>query len=172
MGPDPWYLREITSHDGVLHAFAVDENSNQGHRLWSTNGTDWSSTETPSRFFRGHSWNGSLWIASTDRSSNGTPGIWRFDGSDTVLVHSEARHYVTEITHFDGSLFAGTSDGWKDDVGTSTLLMSRQGDAWEVVCDFPEIAAWSLAVVDDHLYVGTWQYGDGGQVYRVDIIER
>ena len=101
----------------------------------------------------------------------GAPGIWRFDGTDTVQVHHESYHYVTELTDFDGALFAGTSDGWKDDVGTSSLLMSRDGSSWETVCDFPELAAWSIATSGDHLYVGTWQYGDGGQVYEVSIVE-
>jgi len=165
------YIREIVAHDGWIHAFAVDEDSLQGYALASTDGVSWTPTETPSRFFRGHSWGGYLWIASTDRTSNGAPGIWRFDGTDTVQVHHETKHYVTELTDFDGALFAGTSDGWKDDVGTSSLLMSRDGSSWETVCDFPELAAWSIATSGDHLYVGTWQYGDGGQVYEVSIVE-
>ncbi len=170
-GGTPLYIREIVAHDGVIHALAVDESSQQGYRLSSSDGSSWTQAETPSRFFRGYSWNGYLWIASTDRTSNGVPGIWRFDGSNTVQVHHEAKHYVTELTEFDGALFAGTSDGWKDDEGTSSLLMSRDGDSWETVCDFPELAAWSIATSGDHLYVGTWQYGDGGQVYEVEIVE-
>ncbi len=170
-GGTSMYIREIVAHDGVLHAFAVDEDTSQGYRISSSDGTSWTPVETPSRFFRGYSWDGYLWIASTDRSSNGAAGVWRFDGSNPVQVHGEVKHYVTELVEFDGALFAGTSDGWKDDVGTSSLLMSRDGDSWETVCDFPELAAWSIATSGDHLYVGTWQYGGGGLVYEVSFVE-
>ena len=167
-GSDSWYLREITSHDGVLYAFGVDESDQQGWALSSTNGTSWTATRTPTRFFRAHSWGGYLWLASTDRNSDGGAGIWRYDGAQISQVHQESKHYVTEITDFNGALFAGTSDGWKTDEGSSSLLMSEDGESWETVCTFPEIAAWSIAVLDDHLYVGTWEYGAGGQLYQVD----
>jgi len=171
-GSDSWYVREITSHDGALHAFAVDEDGGyQGYRISSTDGTNWTTATTPTRMFRGYSWSGSLWLASADRSSTGEAGVWRFDGSSYTQVHSESRHYVTEITSWDGSLFAGTSDGWKDDEGTSALLMSRDGSSWEEVCHFPELAAWSIAVSGGNLYVGTWEYEHGGQLYEVRIIE-
>jgi len=170
-GSQSRYLREITSHDGVLYAFGVDESDHQGWMLSSTNGTSWTATPTETRFFRAHSWGGQLWVASTDRSSHGEAGIWRFDGAEFHQVHRGTKHYVTEITDFNGALFAGTSDGWKTDEGTSSLLMSEDGESWETVCTFPEIAAWSLARLDDHLYVGTWQYGDGGQVYEVSAVE-
>jgi len=169
-GSDSRYLREITSHNGVLYAPAVDENSLQGWMLSSTDGTHWSSRPTPTRFFRGHSWNGHLWLASTDRNSQGGAGIWRYDAAGPVQVYQATKHYVTEITHFDGALFAGTSDGWKGDQGESSLLMSRDGEAWESVCSFPEIAAWSIATLGEHLFVGTWEYGARGQLYRVDAI--
>ena len=170
-GSDSWYIREITSHGGTLHAFVVDQDTDQGYRLSSTNGIDWTSATTPSRIFRGHSHNGTLWLASTDRSSNGASGVWAFDGSQMTQVHHESRHYVTEITSWDSSLFAGTSDGWKEDEGTSALLMSRDGASWEEVCQFSEIAAWSIAVAGDYLYVGTWEYEHGGQVFQVQIVE-
>jgi hypothetical protein len=167
-GSDSWYLREITSHDGVLYAFAVDESDLQGWMLASTDGNNWTATPTQTRFFRAHSWGEHLWLASTDRSSDGGAGIWRYDGAQITQVHQESKHYVTEITDFNGALFAGTSDGWKTDEGSSSLLMSEDGESWETVCTFPEIAAWSIAVLDDHLYVGTWEYGAGGQLYQVE----
>jgi len=167
-GSDSWYLREITSHDGVLYAFAVDESDLQGWMLASTDGISWTTTPTETRFFRAHSWGDYLWLASTDRSSDGDAGIWRYDGAEIIQVHQESKHYVTEITDFNGVLFAGTSDGWKTDEGSSSLLMSEDGASWETVCTFPEIAAWSIAVLDDHLYVGTWEYGEGGQLYEVE----
>ena len=170
-GDESWYLREITSHQGTLYGFFVDEGSLQGSMLTSTNGTDWTSTPVDTRFFRGHSWNGDLWLASADRTSSGVSGIWRLDGDTPVLVHQANKHYVTEITHWDNALFAGTADGWKEDEGTSSLLMSSDGAAWQTVCEFDEIAAWSVAVHGDNLYVGTWQYGHGGQVYIVEIVE-
>ncbi len=168
-GAEPWYLRELAAHAGVLHAFAVDEGTLQGYRLSSANGTDWSSHPTPSRFFRAHSWQGSLWIGSTERSSNGVAGVWQFDGSGATLVQEVEKRYVTELTDWDQALWAGTSDGWKTHQGTSSLLMSRDGASWQTVCEFSEIAAWSIAAAGEHLYVGTWQYGDGGQVYEVRI---
>ncbi len=170
-GGAPSYIREITSHDGVLYAYYVDEDTDQTGQLSSSNGTDWATTSTPSRMFRGHSWNGHLWLASTERGGTGVAGVWRSDGGEPTLVYSASKKYVTEITHFDGRLFAGTSDGWKDDEGTSSLLMSPDGSTWETVCEFPEIAAWSIAAVGDHLYAGTWQYEHGGQVYEVSIVE-
>ena len=170
-GGQSLYIREITSHDGTLHAFAVDEDDAQGYRLSSTNGTDWTVSTTPTRIFRGYSWEGSLWLASTDRGSNGASGVWRFDGAQMEQVHHEPRHYVTEITEFDDALFAGTSDGWKEDEGTSALIFSRDGEHWETACEFPELAAWSIATARDHLYVGTWQYTDGGQLYEVRVQE-
>jgi len=169
-GSTAMYLREISSYQGLLVALAVDEDSHQGWALSSSDGTRWTALATDTRFFRAHSWDGHLWLASTDRSSLGPSGIWRFDGTDLLQVHSEPRHYVTEITDFDGALFAGTSDGWKDDEGSSALLTSRDGSSWEEVCQFPEIAAWSIAAVGEHLYAGTWQYGDGGQVYQVSVV--
>jgi hypothetical protein len=129
-GSESRYLREITSHDGVLYAFGVDETDQQGWMLSSTDGTSWTATRTETRFFRAHSWSGYLWVASTDRSSHGEAGIWRFDGAEFQQVHRETKHYVTEITHFNGALFAGTSDGWKTDEGTSSLLMSEDGESW------------------------------------------
>ena len=170
-GGAPSYIREIAVHDGALHAFYVDQDSNQGYRLTSSDGVGWSASETPSRIFRARSWDGELWLASADRTSNGVAGIWRDDPGGPVLVFQTPKHYVTELAAWDGVLWAGTSDGWKDDVGTSSLLMTRDGASFETVCDFPEIAAWTVAPSGDHLYVGTWQYGDGGQVYEVTIVE-
>jgi hypothetical protein len=78
-GGQPLYLRELVAHDGALYAFAVDEDTSQGYQLRSTDGASWSISETPSRFFRAHSW-GDLYIGSADRTSNGVSGIWRVDG--------------------------------------------------------------------------------------------
>ena len=47
------------------------------------------------------------------RSADGdsVAGVWRYSGSgDPVLVHQASKHYVTEITDWDGVLFAGTSE--------------------------------------------------------------
>ena len=163
------YVREITSHNGMLHAFYVDEQSGQGHMLTSPNGTNWTDVSTPARFFRGYSWQGSLWMSSTEKYSNGVAGVWRLDDGQPQLVHQVAKKYVTELVAWDNALFAATGDGWKEDSGTSSLLISRDGQKWETVCDFPELTAWSVAVHDNQLYVGTWRYGSGGKVYQVAI---
>ena len=173
-GPEPWYVRELVAHDGVLHAFAVDESSKQGWRLSSTNGAEWSAHTTPSRFFRGRSWGDALWIGSSDRTSSGIAGIWRYSGGeegDAELVQEIGKHYVTALAPWDGKLWAATSDGWKEDQGTSTLLGSATGASWETICEFPEVAAWALATSGEHLYVGTWEYQVGGKVYEVRIVE-
>lgn len=162
------YLREIVAHNGLLYAFAVDENSSQGYQLTSRDGTVWTEQTTPSRMFRAISWNGDLYLGSTERGSNGAAGIWRLDAGSFVQVHDESRRYVTEFASLDGTLFAGTSDGWKNDSGSSALLMSTDGERWEEVCGFSEIAAWAVTPHDGHIYVGTWQYGDGGSLYRLD----
>ncbi len=169
-GSDSLYVREIVAHEGVLYAYYVDEDTDDTFALTSVDGTTWTAHETPSRMFRAHSHDGVLWLGSTDRGGHGQPGVWRYDGSSYEMVHQADKHYVTQIAHWDGALFAGTSDGFKDDTGTSTLLMSRDGESWEAACAFSEIAIWSLAVVDDTLYLGTWEYEVGGQVHRVDIV--
>lgn len=159
------YLREIAEHDGRLYAFGTNTRTDQGFALVSDDGEAWRLEETPSRYLRAFSWNGSLYAGATDYSSDGPAGIYR-DGAPVFPV---SEHYVTDIQDWDGALFAGTSAGWKDDVGTSRLLLSRDGTAWQPVCDFDELAVWSMAVHDGHLYVGTWEFGHGGKVYRVDI---
>lgn len=162
------YLREIASHKGRLWAFSVDTQTNQGYVHRSLDGTRWDEQATPTRFFRSVNWNGDLWLSSTERSSNGVSGLWRVGDDDFELRYTSARPYVTELAVWRGALFAGTSDGWKDDVGTSSVLMSRDGESFEQVCDdFPELAAWSLAVHDDRLFVGTWEFGGSGRVYEV-----
>jgi len=168
-GPASSYIREITSHDGTLYAFYVDESSGQGHILTSQDGTGWSDAVAPARFFRGYSWQGSLWASSTEKYSNGIAGVWRFDGQNPVLVHQSNKRYVTEFTHWDSALWAATSNGWKEDKGKSSLLMSPDGVEWKTVCNFDEIAAWSITTYNNKLYVGTWQYGHGGNVYEVSI---
>lgn len=162
------YFREIASHNGELLAFSVDTQTSQGYVHRSADGTRWTESTTPTRFFRSQVWNGALWISSTERSSNGGSGIWQQQGDAFQLRYASTRPYVTELAVWRDTLFAATSDGWKDDVGTSTVLMSRDGDTWDQVCDdFAELAAWSLAVHDDRLFVGTWAFGGAGRVYEV-----
>ena len=168
-GAQAMYLRELVAHDGALYAYAVDEDSSQGWQLRSTDGASWSLSETPSRFFRALSWGGELYIGSADRSSSGPAGIWRSDGSAHEQVYSASKHYVTELADWDGALWAGTSDGWKDDEGTSALLRSADGASWETICEFSELAIWGVAALDDALFAATWQYGDGGTVYRITV---
>jgi hypothetical protein len=93
-------------------------------------------------------------------------GIWTYDGNSFSLVHQVNRKYVTQIADWRGHLFAATSSGWKNDSGTSTLLMSADGSSWTKVCDFPELAAWSIEEFNDRLYIGTWQYQSGGRLYE------
>lgn len=162
------YLREIASHKGWLWAFSVDTETNQGYVHRSLDGMSWEEETTPTRFFRSAKWNGELWLSSTERSSNGVSGLWLAGEDGFELRYTSKRPYVTELAVWRGALFAGTSDGWKDDVGTSSVLMTRDGETWEQVCDdFPELAAWSLAVHDDRLFVGTWEFGSNGKVYEV-----
>lgn len=162
------YLREIATFKGQLLAFSVDTSTSQGYVHRSMDGLDWSEAPTPTRFFRSHVWDGDLWLSSTERSSNGAAGVWRSDGVSFEQVYSATQPYVTELTHWRGALFAATSAGWKDDVGNASVLMSADGDAWETVCpQLPELAAWSLAVHDDRLFVGTWEFDVGGSVYEV-----
>ncbi len=170
-GSEALYLRELVAHDGVLHAYATDGDSSVGQELTTTDGTSWSQRSTQTRFFRGLSAWGTLWLASTDRSSNGSTGIWRDDGGGPTLVTGIDARYVTELTTWRGGLWAGTSDGWKGDSGNATLLVSADGASWSTACTFSELAAWSIAVHDDALYVGTWEYGSGGKVYAVEPAE-
>lgn len=162
------YLREIASHKGRLMAFSVDTDSRRGYVLRSIDGQRWTEAAAPARFFRSTVWDGELWLSSTERSSDGVSGLWTTSGDDFELRYTSPRPYVTELAVWRDVLFAGTSDGWKDDVGTSTVLMTRDGETWEQVCDdFDELAAWSLAVHDDRLFVGTWEFGSQGRVYEV-----
>ncbi len=167
-GSSSRYLRDIVAHDGVLYAFSVDEGSQSTYQLRSSDGVHWTESSTPARFFRSISWDGDLYIASTDRGGSGPSGIWRQTGSGWEQVHDESRRYVTEFASLGGTLFAGTSDGWKNDSGSSALLMSSDGDSWTEVCGFDEIAAWSVTAHEGQIYVGTWEYGSGGSLYRLD----
>ncbi len=166
-GSEALYLRELVAHDGVLHAYATDEHSHVGQELTSTDGASWSQRSTETRFFRGLSAWGTLWLGSTERSSNGVTGIWRDDGAGPTLVTGLDARYVTELATWRGGLWAGTSDGWKGDSGRGELWVSPDGGSWERACTLGELAVWSIAVHDDTLYVGSWEYGGGGQVYAV-----
>ncbi|PKN31421.1 MAG: hypothetical protein CVU63_24020, partial [Deltaproteobacteria bacterium HGW-Deltaproteobacteria-20] len=170
-GNEDLYLRHLVAHEGVLHALGVRESESLGKLLVSANGTDWTSADTPTRFFRALSWNGELYLSSTTSRSQGPTGIWAFHGGSPEMVHPVGAGYVTELAAWDGSLWAGTSDGWKEATGDSSLLMSRDGVSWETVCAFPEAAAWSVAPSGEHLYVGTWEYGSHGKLYEVSVDE-
>ncbi len=170
-GDSSWYVREIVAFGGELRAYFLDQDQDQPYQATSVDGSSWTVSATPTRFFRGYVHEGSLWLGSTDRGGGGVAGVWRDDGDGYELVYAADKRYVTEIVAWDGALFAGTSDGWKEDVGTSALLMSRDGSTWEQVCAFDEIAIWSVAVADGSLFAGTWQWQAGGQVHRVDITE-
>ena len=161
------YLREIASFDGRLFAFSVDEDTAQGYVHESDDGVRWVESTTPARFFRSHVWNGALWLSSTERGGNGVSGIWRSDGTEHELVYPSDKAYVTELASWRGALFAGTSDGWKEDTGTSSILMSPDGESFQTVCDLPELAVWALAVHDDRLFAGTWEFEVGGGVYEI-----
>jgi hypothetical protein len=168
-GGDDLYLRHIVAHAGSIYAFATRENASEGKMLSSANGADWTLVDAPTRFFRALSWNGELYLSSTTSRSNGPAGIWQFASGSPQLIHPVTTTYVTELAAWDKSLWAGTSDGWKDATGSSSLLMSRDGQSWETVCTFPEAAAWSVAALTDHLYVGTWEYDSYGKLYEVSI---
>jgi len=171
-GDEALYLREIVSHRGEVHAFATDEATGQGWWLRSVDGFGWSRTPTPSRFFRAYDDGDTLWVGSSSRTSTGVAGVWRIDDGQTPqLVHETHQAYVTRITRWRGALWAGTSAGWKDDQGPADLLVSRdEGASWQVACTVPETAIWSIATVDDRLYVGTWDYGGTGAL--LEVVER
>jgi len=165
-GNESLYVREIVAYRNRLYAFGVL--GDQGKMLSSPNGSDWTLENVPERFFRAHVWDGYLWLGSTEKYTGGTAGVWRFDGTNFDLLYVTDREYVTDIRDMDGHLFAGTSNGWKEDTGPSYLLMSPDGVSdWQRVCQFGETAIWALGVLDGELYVGTWQYGVGGSVYQV-----
>ncbi len=169
-GDEALYLREIVSFQGTLYAFAANEDTRRGRMLTSTNGLDWTATEVPNRYFRGHVWNGALWLGSTSSTSDGEVAVWRFDGDTFERTHAGTRRYFTDLQDHDGALFAATSNGWKDDSGPSYLWRSSDGrTGWEKICEFTETAAWSLAQVEGVLYVGTWEFGGRGSVYRVAL---
>ena len=164
---DPLYLREIVAYQSTLYAFGVM--NNQGQMLTSTNGTDWTRQPVANRYFRAHVWGGYLWLGSSTFSAAGEVAVWRFDGVDFLRVHPEPdQTHVADLQDFDGQLFATTSHGWKTESGPSYLLKSPDGlGDWQRVCTFSETAAWSMAVLGNALYVGTWEYGQGGRVYQV-----
>ena len=163
------YLRHVVAHAGTLYALGTLDPGDQGKILSSTDGTSWAETNAPTRFFRALSHDGDLYLSSTTSRSNGAAGIWRLDGGAPTLVHPVSTTYVTELAAWDGALWAGTSDGWKEATGSSSLLLSRDGSSWETACTFSEAAAWAVAPLDDHLYVGTWEFGSGGRLYEVSI---
>ena len=161
------YLREIVAYDEGLYAFSVEEGSEQGYLLRSTDGVSWQESKVGARYFRAHVWKGKLWLSSTERSSNGVTGIWQYDGNDFKLVYQSDKRYVTDLMDWGGALFAATSDGWKNDEGKATLLMSTNGADWKQMCQFDELAAWAVERFAGNLYVGTWEYGKKGKLYQV-----
>ena len=161
------YLREIVAYDDGLYAFSVDEGNKQGYLLHSTDGVSWQESKVDARYFRAHVWKDTLWLSSTERSSNGVTGIWSYDGNDFKLVYQSEERYVTDLIDWGGALFAATSDGWKNDSGKATLLMSTDGSTFKQVCQFDELAAWAVERFDNELYVGTWEYGKKGKLYQV-----
>lgn len=168
-GEEALYIREIVTFEGTLYAFATNEDDRQGAMLTSTDGTRWERTAVPQRYFRGYVWQGALWLGSTTASSTGDVAVWRFDGETFDRVLDGDRVYFTDLQAHRGNLFASTSNGWKDDSGPSSLWMSPDGRSdWQEVCRFSETAAWSMAVADGQLYVGTWEFGGSGSVYLVD----
>jgi hypothetical protein len=166
-GQDSLYLRDLVSYKGTLYAFGVQDE--QGRMLTSTNGSQWTKTPVANRYLRSHVYNGYLWLGSTDMSApNSTVGIFRFDGTDFVKMYTSSKRYVTKIKDIDGVLFAGTSNGWKNESGPSSLLMSPDnGESWKTICTFGETAVWDLAVYNNELFLGTWNYGGKGHVVRV-----
>ena len=168
-GSASMYLREIIAYGDKIYAFAILEDSNSGRMFSSVNGADWDIVEVPNRYFRGHVWNGYLWLGSVrDAGSSGEVAVWRYDGSTFTRAVSGDRKYFTNIKDLDGHLFASTSNGWKTDPGPSSLWVSPDGmTQWRQICEFDRTAVWSMAVVDSTLYLGTWQYGSNGRVYRV-----
>jgi hypothetical protein len=161
------YVREIVSFGGTLYAFAVDQGTAQGYMLTSSGGLSWTETAVGARYFRTHPFGGSLWVSSTSSGSNGVAGIWQFDGTSFTQVHQSAKVYVTDITDWRGALFAATSDGWKNDTGNASVLFSIGGQTWTEICQLGELAAWAIEVSNDRLFVGTWQYQHGGQLYEI-----
>ncbi|MBW1810494.1 MAG: hypothetical protein JRJ87_20015, partial [Deltaproteobacteria bacterium] len=162
------YIREIVAYNNTLYAFAVE--NQQGQMLYSTNGSDWTKQQVANRYFRGHVWEGYLWLGSTDYYANGEVGVWRFDGVNFVKTYSGTKRYVTDIKDLAGNLFAGTSNGWKDESGPCSLVMSPDGETdWQTICTFPATAVWNMAVFDGDLYVGTWDYQSTGQLYKVSL---
>jgi hypothetical protein len=166
-GAAPLYLREIVSYSGTLYAFGVQDE--QGHMLTSSDGTNWAQTPVANRYFRGHVWNGFLWLGSASNYSSSQTGVWRYDGAQFTEMHLIAdKTHVSDLKTLYGHLFAATANGWKNDSGPSALWMSIDGqNEWQPICNFTETAIWNMAVYNGELYLGTWAYGVGGSVYRV-----
>ncbi len=166
-GAQPLYLREIVAYNGVLYAFGVM--NQQGQMVTSTDGINWTLQTVANRYFRAHVWGGYLWLGSSDFYAAGETAVWRFDGVSFLRTHPVGgQSHVADLQDVDGNLFASTSNGWKTESGPSYLLMSPDGlQDWQTVCTFSETAAWSMTVLGTELYVGTWEFGQGGHVYRV-----
>lgn len=168
-GSSSMYLREIITYNGKIYAFAIIQESNSARMFSSEDGSSWDIVEVPNRYFRGHVWDGYLWLGSVrDAGSSGEVGVWRYDGNTFTQALTGDTKYFTNIKDLNGDLFASTSNGWKNDPGPSSLWVSPDGmTQWRQICEFDRTAVWSMAVVDSTLYLGTWQYGSSGQVYRV-----
>ena len=163
------YLREIIVYNNKIYAFALLKENNSGHMLSSEDGSHWEVMEVPNRYFRGHVWNGYLWLGSVrGAGSSGEVAVWQYDGDTFTQVLTDDTQYFTNLKDLKGHLFASTSNGWKEDPGPSSLWVSPNGmTEWRRICEFDRTAVWSMAVVNDTLYLGTWQYGASGQVYKV-----
>lgn len=167
-GNSAFYIRDIITHAGMLHALLVDETTLQGWRLLSVDGVNWTPVPTPTRFLRGFDDGYDMYAGGTRYTSNGASGIWRLNLDGETQVHSEPNAYVTEIKRWDHELVAGTSAGWKFDQGDARLLVSTDdGDSWDVACTVPDLSIWSIEPMGDRLYFGTWEFQVGGGMYEV-----
>lgn len=165
-GSTSLYLREMVAYNGVLYTFGVIDG--QGHMLTSGDGQNFNLQQVANRYFRGHVWQGHLWLGSTDYYANGEVAVWRFDGAEFMKVLQGSDRYFTNLQDVDGKLFASTSNGWKNESGPSALWMSPDGyNDWQQLCEFSETAIWDMAAFNGELYLGTWHYGKGGKVYKV-----
>ncbi|MFT4326473.1 MAG: hypothetical protein ACMXYK_03145 [Candidatus Woesearchaeota archaeon] len=168
-GSSGLYLRDLGFYGNIVFATGVDFSSRQGKILQSTTGNpgSWQIMNTPSRFMRNIVHNNVLYFSSTTRTSNGPSGIFKHTGDSYFQLHSEPLQYVTDFAVLNGTLFAGTSAGWKVTSGQARLLASEDGISFTPICDFPEPEIWSLEVFDGALYLGTKTEQGPGKLYRI-----
>jgi uncharacterized repeat protein (TIGR01451 family) len=157
-------------------------NDPTGGEVWrSSNGTSWTQVNTDGF---GNANNRAAWSMAVfggclyAGTTNGDTGaeVWRSDnGTSWTQVNADGfgdahNRSATSMVVFDNYLYVGTwsnhsistgGEVWRSSNGTSWTQVNTDGFG-----DASNVAAWTMAVFDNYLYVGASNWGTGVEMWR------